>query len=303
MNVDKIYKINDEPLIFAGNGNCLSDLDKIMSKKKTIFLWHPSWRISLKTIPKLIRTAIKFKRNHKSKFIVCCNSKEELILCRLFSLNSHLLNQNMHECENEFVIKQVPKKYDAIYIAQARPFKRMYLANLIKDLFILTYGCQKCQNEEGNDLSKFDPSIKHAIWNKSFIHDRDKISELICESHAGLALSKREGAMWASVQYLLCGIPIVTTKSQGGRDYFYDSSYVQVVKDKDLNILQGVKNYIQNPVNPQSIRSVILDKIKKHRHDYLEVIKPFIIDFEEDKAYNHIWGGNKGIKKHLFEKK
>jgi len=170
MNVDKVYKLSEEPLVFAGNGNCFGKIEPLLKESNVTLLWHPSWRIGLRSILKLYKIAFKFSKSGGT-FVICCNSLQELKLCRFFGFKSYLLNQNLHECEFEFTPKKADKIFDAIYVAQARPFKRMHLASKIKKIFILTYGCKNYVNEEGNDLSKFEPRISHATWNKSFIHD------------------------------------------------------------------------------------------------------------------------------------
>ena len=300
MRVDCIYKISSRPLIFAGNGNCFKKISKEIYNGGVIFLWHPSWNISIKSIFKLFWTNLYFKILG-NKLIICCNSKTELKLCRFFKLNSKLFNQNMHECEYEFNIIKRRKVYDAIYFAQARKFKRMHLASEIKKLYILTYGCKNFMNSDGNDLSIFEPLIGHAEWNKSYINDKDLLSKLICSSHCGLALSKKEGAMWASVQYLLCGIPLVTTPSKGGRDYFFDDYYVVMVKDNSEAVLNGVNIVKNGNYDPSKIREIILKKIIKHRYEFLDfIIKNFLNRKTDiDQLYDFIWGGNIGIKKHL----
>ena len=302
MNVDKLYKISNVPKIFAGNGNCIKDLDKEIKSGGIILLWHPSWNISLKSIPKLVKTHFIFKQKG-NEFIICCNSKSEYNLCKIFGLNAKLFNQNMHECEHEFKPVDASKIYDAFYAAQARKFKRMHLACLVKKLYILTYGCKNYTNDDGNDLSIFEPKIAHADLNKSFIHGRDKISKLICSSHCGLALSKKEGAMWASVQYLLCGIPLVTTPSRGGRDYFYDDDYVILVKDNSRSVLDGVNLAKKRNYDPIKIRNKILQKMVKHRYEYLDFIIDNFLNKESnrDELYDFIWGSEIGIKRHLYE--
>ena len=159
-------------------------------------------------------------------------------------------------------------------LPRQRKFKRMHLAQCIKRLYILTYGCKNFVNDEGNDLSSFEPSIAHSEWNKSFIHDRTKLSKLICSSYCGLALSKKEGAMWSCVQYWLCGVPLVSTPSKGGRDYFYDNCYVILVDDNPDAVSAGVNLAIDKNYNPLEIRKTILKKMVAHRYQYLD----FIID-------------------------
>jgi hypothetical protein len=302
MNVDKVYKLSTNPLIFAGNGNCIKKLKKEINYGGMILLWHPSWMISIKSVLKLLKTQFNFK-SKGNKFIICCNSKFEYNLCKIFGLNAKLFNQNMHECEHEFMPLETQKIYDAFYTAQAKSFKRMHLASMIKKLYILTYGCKGYTNDEGNDLSLFEPLISHASWNKTFIYDREKISKLKCSSNCGLALSRKEGAMWASVQYLLCGIPLVTTPSKGGRDYFYDDDYVVLVKDNPKSILEGV-NLTKNRVyNPYKIRNKVLEKMIKHRYEYLDFIIDNFLNKESnrDELYDFIWGSEIGIKQHLYE--
>jgi glycosyltransferase involved in cell wall biosynthesis len=51
---------------------------------------------------------------------------------------------------------------------------------------------------------------------------QSELCQLICKSNAGLILSRKEGANFASGEYQFCGIPVITTKSRGGRHYFFD---------------------------------------------------------------------------------
>lgn len=73
MRVDKLYKLSTTPLIFAGNGNCIKDLKSEINYGGMVLLWHPSWNISLKSIPKLLKTQFIF-HSKGNKFIICCNS-------------------------------------------------------------------------------------------------------------------------------------------------------------------------------------------------------------------------------------
>ncbi|WP_092048398.1 glycosyltransferase [Planctomicrobium piriforme] len=43
------------------------------------------------------------------------------------------------------------------------------------------------------------------------------------QSRIGVILSEQEGGCGASTEYLLAGLPVVSTSSTGGRDLFYDS--------------------------------------------------------------------------------
>jgi glycosyltransferase involved in cell wall biosynthesis len=205
----------------------------------------------------------------------------------------------MHGSENQFFIVDTDKKYDAIYIAQARNFKRMWLAREIESLYVLTYRCGKFVNAAGeNDLPAYEPRIAHADWNKGFIHDRRELSTLISGSHAGLALSAKEGAMWASVQYLLCGIPVVTTPSKGGRHFFLDDNLSYTTQPTSNAVKKTVERAKSDRRDPHEVRRSILQKMERERYRYMSFLHEDLgvlkaQDF--DRFYNHVWGGETGI--------
>jgi glycosyltransferase involved in cell wall biosynthesis len=303
MNVDKYYILGNSPKIIAGNGNCLSEVLEIAKKEKVLFFWHPSWYISIKTILLLWKYSVLFLLNG-SKLIILNNSKRELYNCRLGLLfNSHLINQNIHECEHEFQIVDTEKEYDAIYIAQARPFKRIELASKIDKLYVLTYRCAPDYVTNGeNDLSKLVPYLSsNTKWNKDFINGKEAISTLISKSKVGLALSKKEGAMWASMQYLMCGVPIVSTVSKGGRDFFFDEDYVLITKDTIDDIEKAVGVLSSKNLSSKQIRKMTLEKVNKERLKFVKLIKKLSKDESKtvqqwlDFIYNH----PKGIRQFL----
>ena len=79
----------------------------------------PGWNISIRSILKLVWINLIFKF-YRNTLIICCNSKSEHKLCKIFRLKSKVFNQNMHECEFEFKPINQQKIYDAIYFAQAK---------------------------------------------------------------------------------------------------------------------------------------------------------------------------------------
>jgi glycosyltransferase involved in cell wall biosynthesis len=63
---------------------------------------------------------------------------------------------------------------------------------------------------------------------------REKVCSVISSSHVGLILSEVEGQCHAAVEYLLCGLPVVSTPSFGGRDEFFDN-YGSLICPADEN--------------------------------------------------------------------
>jgi glycosyltransferase involved in cell wall biosynthesis len=84
--------------------------------------------------------------------------------------------------------------------------------------------------------------------------DSIEVAEKINQSACGLILSAKEGACFASSEYLLCGIPVVSTPSKGGRDFWY-TAYNSVIASPDpAEVSQAVSYLINNKRCPRQIR-------------------------------------------------
>jgi predicted metalloprotease with PDZ domain len=86
-------------------------------------------------------------------------------------------------------------------------------------------------------------------------------------------LSANEGPNYATVQYLLCGLPVVTTKSVGGRDEFYDDEFVTVVDDNADAIADAVRRFVENPPDPQEVRRRTILRLRDHRKLFLGLLQ------------------------------
>lgn len=300
MKINAIYKVNDSPAIFASTGGSnWSKLPNLTSKG--YLLAHPMWYFGLTSL----RLYHKFRRLLKKKnieLLLLHNSKAELSFAKVFGFKSFLINQNIHCRENTFTIKRAEKKYDAVYTAAAKPYKRLHLAEKIESLYIVTYFWPEEKNEKGEwPLHEFEPRIVHADFNR-FRIPLSEVCYKLSQSKVGLALSKKEGAMWASMEYMLSGLPIVSTKSVGGRDFFFDDRFVKIVKDDSESIAKGVQELVNKEIDPGFIRTETLEKIEPVRQQYLNLIFELIKSSDKsvipDRAalYHKIWG-EEGIEK------
>ena len=77
--------------------------------------------------------------------------------------------------------------------------------------------------------------------------DVEQVRRILVQSHCGLALSTEEGAMYASGEYLLAGLPVVTT-ALGGALEIVDESCGLLVPPGDTGKLQeGLRRLIGEP--------------------------------------------------------
>jgi hypothetical protein len=86
----------------------------------------------------------------------------------------------------------------------------------------------------------------------------------------------------ASSEYLLCGIPVVSTPSKGGRDVWYDS-YNSIVVDRPTakSIKAAVQHFVDNPPDAQVIRDRYLRQAAIFRERFQnDVLGRIFSDFD-----------------------
>jgi glycosyltransferase involved in cell wall biosynthesis len=221
----------------------------------------------------------QFSRYPKHTYTYLANNEAQVEIFRRAGVRHALINQNGIADERTFdVAPSAGKEFDAIYNAVMLPFKRHYLAASVKRLALITY----LKAESGAYLDEVASSLSHASW-LNFPGDRpqaegfrrlsrEEVAEQINRACVGLCLSAQEGAMFAAVEYLLCGLPVVTTPSIGGRDAIFDDDYVLTVADNEAAVAEGVNALIARKIDPNVIRSRTLDKLRPHREALVELI-------------------------------
>ena len=91
-------------------------------------------------------------------------------------------------------------------------------------------------------------------------------------AYTGAILSRAEGANYASAEYLLCGLPVVSTYNIGGRDVFFDDRYCRTVLPNPHKIKTAVEELIAGKTEPAFIREETLKKMEPHRQRFRELL-------------------------------
>ena len=159
----------------------------------------------------------------KEQFYILFNDSRDETVFRKYGFAGDIINHNAWLDEN-LVMKPlgIAKKFDAIYVGRLIPVKRHELAASVPNLALvagLSHGAKS--------ISFIPP---HIYRNESPLSPED-VCVKINEAHCGLMLSKAEGASFASSEYLRCGIPVGSTKSEGGRDGWYTGCNSRVGED------------------------------------------------------------------------
>jgi len=188
----------------------------------------------------------------------------------------------------------VPKQYDAVYAAQLLPFKRLHLAAQVKSLYVLTY----VSGQKSWDLHAYEPLLRHADFNPGWI-SLEEVPEIYSRARAGLALSRREGPMLASLEYLFCGLPVVTTHNRGGRNRYLTPRNSRFVADDSSAVAAAVADFVAAPPDPLAIRTQALQMVHRDRLAYVQMLADRCgVSFPSPESeVERIWGGVAGISK------
>ncbi|RDC54293.1 glycosyltransferase [Pedobacter chinensis] len=286
------YKLNDYPRIIGIQDYDALEKIAVNNKEGNIIAFvHLTWNHA--KIYKMLQKKLFFMKLKKLgvQSMMMCNSVSEDNYRNMFNIAGMKCPIYIYTNENDYFVDAVEKKYDAIYAAQIIPFKRIGLAREIKSIYILTYTQGAGMKE--NDLHSAYPEMKHAEFNKNWKNVSEK-NELFNQSKVGLCLSKEEGPMLASLEYMLSGIPVVSTKSSGGRKEYYDPDYAIIVDDNPGSIRKGVEAMIAKQVDPEYIRKKTLIKLNHDRENYVQAI------LDQHKKYTNEQLSGENIMKSLF---
>jgi glycosyltransferase involved in cell wall biosynthesis len=218
----------------------------------------------------------KFPRH---RYLVAANTPREVELVKAAGIRAEFLHENAFQ--DEFTFKpalDVPKVYDAIIDAQIAPYKRLELAAKVRSLLVITFVMRSRYNPDYGELIR--TTLQHADWaNGPFWTDRyrklnrEEVAETYRKARVGLCLSPIEGGNMASIQYLLSGLAVVSTESQGGRDVFFEPDYAAVVPTDPAAIADAVAHYVRTQPAPTMIRARTLEKIWSFRKRFSRLVE------------------------------
>jgi hypothetical protein len=164
------------------------------------------------------------------------------------------------------------KVFRAVHVANARSFKRHHLAQGLGDVALVTY------LPDGPGEGLLDETIagyRHLSfvnWTKDgglrYLGAR-AVAEVIRQSRCGLVLSAREGSNFASAEYLMNGIPVVSTPSLGGREDFFDPRFVTICAPDAGEVSRAVEAWCAAPPDPLAVARACL---KRGREDRLRLL-------------------------------
>jgi glycosyltransferase involved in cell wall biosynthesis len=185
------------------------------------------------------------------------------------------VNQNCFIDERIYTIQpEIPKEFDAVYNARMNPFKRHALLKDVPSLLLI--GGLMAEGDSPDYMSQVQAALPQAV----FTHDPPtiylnswEVALQLNGCRVGMCLSETEGAMFAAVEYLLCGLPVVSTPSQGGRDVWFDPQFTRIVEPEPQAIAAAVQELIDAQLDPAEIRAATLARMSEHRQRFTAAVQ------------------------------
>jgi hypothetical protein len=236
--------------------------------------YHIPWNL------KFISEFSEFTARHcpQATLIILCPTSEDVRLLQKLGYKALHVHQNAFLDERIFCPRpEVSKRYSAVYNGAAAKCKRHWLAWNVPNIAVITRFYHENFSHENDDCAGYITGYRNlAYCNLSPDGLRrlnnTEVSEILSQSHCGLILSETEGGCFASAEYLLCGIPVVSTPSQGGRSELFDPSCVWIVPPEEHAVEQAVQAAIDADLDPFQIRQVTLERIRTHRHRFIHYL-------------------------------
>lgn len=207
------------------------------------------------------------------RLVHLANTYEDLETSLALGLeHSIFCNQNAWVDFNQFKITRLGGHRQFQMALNCRPehFKRAYLAKRVDDLV-----CIKGMNyvkENYYDLSLLSPKY----MNDDRISSVD-VNNLLNHAMVGGIFSAAEGACFASSEYLLAGLPVVSTSSIGGRDYWYNENNSIICDANEESVMESTSLAIemlkQGRFNREDIRNSHMSESIRLRENFIVMLQ------------------------------
>ena len=277
-------------------------------KEAVIFKFLPWSHESLEAV----RRVQYFYNQHKLLYPkhqvhILCNTLEEKRLLFHVTPHVHFINQNTLLDERLFPpAPSGPRPFDVVYNGRLIWMKRQHLLSAL-DGRIGLFGDTSLQTE-WDYFQVLQKKIPHArmmhFQHQPYVKDitlydtipfapYEELAGRLNQAATGAILSRAEGANYASAEYLLCGLPVVSTPSEGGRDVFFDPRYCRIVPPSAPKIKKAVEELIAMKIEPEFVRQETLKKMQPHRERFREILfrihRKFRIEIDKEKYWDGVF--------------
>jgi glycosyltransferase involved in cell wall biosynthesis len=264
-----------------------STLGPALKHQLTHFLIMSAWTLEQwgqsTQLAHIAKSYLNDHPKHRVTFLGNTERETELLLeegCKAVTINHNCLS-------NEELFKPLPEiepVYDAVYNARFSRWKRHELASDIEKLALVYFRHVGEQSIE--EFSAEHARLVAMMPNARFMNEltpegcdwipANYVNRILAQSRVGLCLSEAEGAMRASIEYLLAGLSVVSTPNFGGRNFFFDDEFCIICDPDPRSVREAVDALVARNVSREYVRTKTLTKVGKQRRVYIDLVQGII---------------------------
>ena len=215
-----------------------------------------------------------FREKHPNvRVIIAANTQAEVQLLEAQGIEAILANHNIFVDETVFrPLPGVAVRHTAIYNASFSPFKRRELCTELTSCAHLGYAADPAQKED--PLPHFN-AARAALPHHDFLNPLNggrprrlnavQVNRALATAEVGLCLSEAEGAMMASMEYLMAGLPVVTTPSLGGRDRYLNELTSITCEPNPRAVREAVEALRARAIPRNVVRNTTMNLVRRDR--------------------------------------
>jgi uncharacterized protein (TIGR01627 family) len=263
---------------------------------KAGFVIFPTWSVERSGRPEAIRRSfidhIERYSNHSFRFI--CNTRAETALLEQLGLPALFLNKNFMVSDQIFrPLPSASIEFDAVYTARFMPVKRHELTAAIPRVAYVTYldpAFSRWELFRKLYAEVLARNSGHVMLNEMvdglpIRMSHQQVNAALGRAAVGLILSDIEGSSYASMEYMLAGLPVVSTPSTGGRDVFFDPEYCIVCEPDPVAVRGAVADLRARNIPRELIRARTLARIEPERRRFLTLVDDLIEQLGGQRCY------------------
>ena len=254
--------------------------------QRALHLLHPTWSLEGQHAQR-VASGISFVLwvRPKGKFIMMASNDLEVAALAEEGVPC-IVGSGLLMTEERIWYPRQPRssaaRYEAVYVSRLDALKRHQLATSIENLMLI-YGISLDPDSE-TSFERTRRLLPRATFANHDFHGGayrmftpDETAQLLALCNVGLCLSAVEGCMRASMEYLLCGLPVVSTRSVGGRDRYFGTSYCRVVLHDDPDaIAAAVRELAELNLDRNRIRQHVGEILAFERYNFLLAVNGLV---------------------------
>jgi hypothetical protein len=240
--------------------------------------------------------------------IICVPNLKILKMFKKYrpKLTCCIANHNAFIDETVYKIdRTVEQKFDLVVNSSFTAVKNYHLIKNIKNMCAIGYFSVFEQATESTMPSPFAycPNFEdktRSITNFKWISPVESCKYYNMSKIGGI-FSEKEGACFSSSEYLLCGMPVLSCRPDGGREIWYNNDNSIICNADEKSVIENFKiiidKYDKGEYDREKIRNTHIEQMEVHRNNLTSAVmnlleqmtldRPTFDDLKDSLKYYH----------------